>query len=173
MELDWNRCVICQQDKPELLKCPMQGPASSCEKMDVYSSYVEEFRDLNALPTSICFGDNVSAADFVTHLASWHKSCHMKYNNSKLAKARKWKAMDDPDQRPPSKRQAVKVDSCVFCVKGREEGELHQVSTFDANSNIQTMITVLQDTELLSRIDGGDLIAKETILINKKFSAIP
>ena len=167
MELDWNQCVICQQDKPEPLKCPMQGPTNSCVKIDVYSSFLanlKEFRDLDALPTSICFGDNVSAADLLTHRASWHKSCHLKYNNSKLTKARKRKAkhMDNPEQRPPSKRQAIEVDCCVFCMEGHEEGDLHQVSTFDADSNIRTMITVLQETELLGRIDGGDLIAKET-----------
>ena len=47
-------------------------------------------------------------------------------------------------------------------MKGQEEGDLHQVSMFDANDNIQTMVTVLQDTELLARIDGENLIAKET-----------
>ena len=169
MELDWNKCVICQQDKPEPLKCPMHGPASSCEKLNIYSAFlanVEEFRDLNALPTRICFAENVSAANLVTHCASWHKSCHLKYNNSKLTKARKRKAksMDDLEQssRRPSKRQTVNFDSCVFCVKGHEEGDLHQVSTFDADSNIRSMVTELQDTELLARIDGGDLIAQET-----------
>ncbi len=167
MELDWNQCVICQQDKPEPLKCPMQGHTNSCVKIDVYSSFLanlKEFRDLDALPTSICFGDNVSAADLLAHRASWHKSCHLKYNNSKLTKARKRKAkhMDNPEQRPPNKRQAIEVDCCVFCMEGHEEGDLHQVSTFDADSNIRTMITVLQETELLGCIDGGDLIAKET-----------
>ena len=55
----------------------------------------------------------------------------------------------------------MNFDSCVFCVKGHEEGDLHQVSTFDADSNIRSMVTELQDTELLARIDGGDLIAQE------------
>ena len=95
MELDWNLCVIFQQDKPESLKCPMNDPASSGEEVDVYSSFLAnlvEFRDLNALPTSIGFGDSTSAADFVANRASWHKSCHLKYNHSKLIKARKRKA---------------------------------------------------------------------------------
>ena len=48
-----------------------------------------------------------------------------------------------------------------MCERGIEEGELHQVLTFDTDTNIRTMITELQDTELLARIDGGDLIAKE------------
>ena len=54
------------------------------------------------------------------------------------------------------------ANDCVFCMKGQEERDLHQVLMFDANDNIQTMVTVLQDTELLARIDGGNLIAKET-----------
>ena len=48
-----------------------------------------------------------------------------------------------------------------MCERGIEEGELHQVLTFDTDTNIRTMITELQDTELLARIDGGNLIAKE------------
>ena len=66
MEFDWTRCVICQQDKAEPLKCPMHGPASSCEKKNVYSTFlvnVREFRGLNALPTTIYFNESVSATD--------------------------------------------------------------------------------------------------------------
>ncbi len=33
--------------------------------------------------------------------------------------------------------------------------------TFDADANIREMIVALQDTQLLAKIDGGDLIAKE------------
>ena len=36
------------------------------------------------------------------------------------------------------------------------------MSTFDADENIRSMITELQDTELLARIEGaGDLIARD------------
>ena len=50
----------------------------------------------------------------------------------------------------------------MFCEKGQEEGDLHLVSTFDADDNIRSMITELQDTELLARIEGGgDLIARD------------
>ena len=63
--------------------------------------------------------------------------------------------------RKPSKRKAVNVSNCMFCDKGQEEGDLHLVSTFDADSSIRIMITELQDTDLLARIVGGDLIAIE------------
>ena len=71
--------------------------------------------------------------------------------------------MDEHEyERRTNKRQAIDMDVCLFCQKGNEEDDLHQVLTFDADTNIRTMITELQDTILLSRIDGGDLIAKET-----------
>ena len=28
MEVDWARCVICQKDTTELLKCPLQTPGT-------------------------------------------------------------------------------------------------------------------------------------------------
>ena len=31
---------------------------------------------------------------------------------------------------PPQKRQALDVEKCLFCEKGKEEGDLHEVSTF-------------------------------------------
>ncbi|KAG5879932.1 hypothetical protein JTB14_008397 [Gonioctena quinquepunctata] len=55
----------------------------------------------------------------------------------------------------PSKRVALDVDCCLFCEKGKDEGPLHQVSTFHTD-----MITELNDTQLMTRIIG-DLIAKE------------
>ena len=94
--------------------------------------------------------------------ASWHKSCHLKYSNSKLTRAKKRRANDcDESERIPIKRQAMNIKNCMFCEKGNDEGDLHQVVTFDADFNIREMIKALQDTHLLARIDGGDLIAKE------------
>jgi len=43
------------------------------------------------------------------------------------------------------KRQAITNENCIFCEKGcGEEGCLHQVLTFDANFNLQIMVTELQ-----------------------------
>ena len=162
MELDWNRCIICQQDTSEPLKYPMQSPGDKV--VDVYESFlsnVREFQDISALSTNIFSKNDQSAADFATHHASWHKSCHLKYNNSKLAKAKKRTINNANNLEERHARLCMEIYSCLFCEKGHEEGELHQVSTCDADSNIRTMITELQDTQLLARIDGGDLIAKE------------
>ena len=51
---------------------------------------------------------------------------------------------------------------CDFlCEKGAREddGDLHQVCTFETDANIITIITELNDSRLLVRIVGGDLIA--------------
>jgi hypothetical protein len=163
MELDWSKCIICQQDIPEPLKCPLNSHKTGGEVF--YSSFlanVKEFRSLDELPTSIYFKSDLTVNDFERHRASWHKSYHLKYSTSKLTRAKKRKANDyDGSERVPSKRQAMNIQNCIFCEKGSEEGDLHQVVTFDANFNIREMITALQDTQLLARIDGGDLIAKE------------
>ena len=93
MELNWSQCIICQEDISEPLKCPLESHDQS-GKIDSYTSFlanVEQFREMGALPTSICFGSDITAADFETHSASWqwHKSCCLKSNNSKLARAKK------------------------------------------------------------------------------------
>ena len=44
---------------------------------------------------------------------------------------------------------------------GEEAGVLHQVSMYDADTNLRMMITELNDAQLLTRIVGGDLIAME------------
>ena len=52
---------------------------------------------------------------------------------------------------------------CVFCVRSKgareDDGDLRQVSTFETDTNIRTIITELNDSRLLVRIVGGDLIA--------------
>ena len=169
MDLDWNLCIICQEDTNEPLKCPLHNPIASGDQTGPYESFlanVVQFRTINALPTPVFFEANVSAASFAMHNASWHKSCYLKYNNSKLAKAKKRSACisEYDSERRHSKRQAITIDiyNCMFCEKGCEEGSLHQVLTFDANTSIRAMVTELQDTCLLAKIiDVGDLIARE------------
>ena len=73
---------------------------------------VGPFRDIDALPAVVYYGNDESADSFATHCAywAWHKSCHLKFNNSKLAKAKKTKQReqntDEPDEKTLSKRHA-------------------------------------------------------------------
>ncbi len=164
MEIDWKKCIICQEDTREPLKCPLLGPGTCDSKIEAYRSFlsnIEQFKAMNSLPTAIIFGEQESAESFSANHASWHKSCRLKYNNCKLERVKKRGSCSDISEPRTSKRRAVSVDLCLFCEKGSSAEDLHQVSTFDADYNIRTMINELQDCHLQARIDGGDLIAKE------------
>ena len=148
------------------LKCPLHNPIVSDDQTGPYESFlanVGQFQALNALPTPILFEAGETAATFAKHNASWHKSCYLKYNNSKLAKAKKRHAyVSEQPERKCCKRQANTIDTCMLCDKGCEESSLHQVQTFDADTSIHAIVTELQDTHLLAKVsDIGDLIAKE------------
>lgn len=71
--------------------------------------------------------------------------------------------LDDPgsatDEKRRKDRQILPKSSCIFCCK--EDGHLHEFRTLDADANIRRMATDLQDTALLAKISGGDLIAIE------------
>ena len=67
--------------------------------------------------------------------------------------------MSEQPERKRCKRQANTIDTCMLCDKGCEEGSLHQVQTFDADTSIRAIVTELQGTHKVS--DIGDLIAKE------------
>jgi len=155
--------MICQEDKPESLKYPLASLGADSEVF--YSSFlenVEEFRRIDALPTNMYFGDEITIDDLKSHNASWHKSCHLKYSTSKLRRAthKKKSTVEDPGQ-TSGKRQAMDATNCMFCEKGFDEGDLHQALTLDANVHIREMLTELQDTQLLAKIGTDDLIAQE------------
>jgi len=43
------------------------------------------FRELNRLPVSLGYlRENITAEDLVENKASWHKSCHKKFDQDKL-----------------------------------------------------------------------------------------
>uniref|UniRef100_UPI00358EDFCA uncharacterized protein n=1 Tax=Myxine glutinosa TaxID=7769 RepID=UPI00358EDFCA len=165
MDFNWSRCIICQKDKDEPLKCPMKSLNKGIDGAGAYKSFlliVEAFRAIDALPTELYFGEE-TADSFASHAASWHKSCHLKFSNSKIERARKRKMKDSSDavSKKPIKRRSFDVEKCIFCEKGKEEDALHEVSTLEADNNIREMITELNDTKLMTRIVGGDLIALE------------
>ena len=54
--------------------------------------------------------------------------------------------------------QLVDKIACLFCQQGRH---LHKYTTFEADESVQQMATELRETELMARMEGGDLIALE------------
>ena len=161
MEIDWSLCIICQQKNSETLKCPLDSPAQKRNKSEAYEAFlknVEEFCAIDALPLIVTFGNDQSSENFAFHRAS----CLAKFNNCKLERAKSKRKTDvaESETTPRRKRQKLYINLCFLCEKGIEVGELHKVSTLNANTNIKRMITELNDPNLLVKIVGTDLIAK-------------
>ena len=162
--MDWTQCVVCQQATHEPLRCPLKAGRPG-HKSEAYSSFlknVSEFRELNQLPVPLGFGEDINVDQFMRNQAKWHKSCHLKFCADKLQRARKRKRNDasdsiTPDMKRLRHRQPLDKSSCIFC--NEQNGHLHEFRTLDADENVRRMATDLQDTALLSTIEGGDLVA--------------
>ena len=162
--MDWTQCVVCQQATHEPLRCPLKAGRPE-DRSEAYSSFlknVSEFRELNQLPVSLSFGEDIDVDQFMRNKAKWHKSCHLKFCADKLQRARKRKRNDASDSITPDvkrlrHRQPLDKSSCIFC--NEKNGHLHEFRTLDADENVRRMATDLQDTALLSTIEGGDLVA--------------
>ena len=93
--MDWTMCVICQKSTSEPLSCP-QDSVNRRDPLNVYKDFLEnvaEFEKLSALPTqcgilSSGMSDNTIESCTVNK-ASWHRSCHQRFNNSKLQREKK------------------------------------------------------------------------------------
>ena len=165
--MDWSACLICQQKTSEDLKCPLDGPGTG-DKTAPYKNFLTNvcaFRKIDRLPQKLGFNEGVTVEYFVAHRAKWHKSCHRKFAKEKLHRV-EWKrklTLDDPDtatdENCQKDHQILPKSSSIFC--GKEDDHLHEFRTLNADANIRWIATDLQDTTLLAKISGGDLIAIE------------
>ncbi len=57
------------------------------------------------------------------------------------------------------RRQSTDRMTCLFC--HQDNGHLHEFRTLGVDESIRHMASELQETELMARMEGGDLIALE------------
>ena len=169
--MDWANCIVCGKSEGEL-KCP--ADRSSGDAHDTYQNFldnIEGFRVLDKMPAELAIdlGTGVSVDDLLKNRAKWHKNCNLKFASSKLQRAQQ-RCKDNETTASDSGRKSRRLSSaasvadcrmecCIFCTK--PEGSLHNCSTFSLDKSLREMATELQDTELLSRLAGGDLVAIE------------
>ena len=172
MAFSWNRCIICQKTTKEELRCPLRASGDGADPKLVYGSFIQnvsEFIALNTLPVPLSLALDIDADNLFEKEASWHKSCHLLFSTSKLNKtkerlSRKPKeeqSVPDDDEAPACKTRRLSSyskDDCILCGQG---GHLHEVSTFATDEKLRRMITELQDSTLLPRICGVDLVAAD------------
>ena len=156
-----KRCVICQRKTSEALKCPLENQVKKGnKKKDAYKNFpnhVKQFQDTASFPVIVKFGCDETAENREFHRASRHKSCYAKFSSCKLeiAKLKIKRSSDSTETCSRGKRKWLNSEVCFFC---ENDEELLQVSTFETDASIRTIITELNDSRLRVRIVEGDVI---------------
>ena len=175
--LDWNKCIFCQEDSAENVRCP----ADSVDKLNDsgYTSIVASltaFCDLGCLPPNIDMtemddGDGLEKT-FTQRKAKFHKTCRLKFNQPELKRAAKRKmcvkdevtdiGAQETFTWQKASRASNPVNKCFFCEQPASDALLlHKVSTFGLDSRVRQFAINLQDQHLLAKLSEGDLIATE------------
>lgn len=163
---NWELCCICQDSKNEALKCPLASNEQDHYEQS-YGTFLAnlcEFRNLDALPLEVKFTERQTVFNLVENRAKWHKSCHLKFSQSKLDRAKKKRKNETvegevPNVRSQPKRQSIDSYNCLFCQKRDNSDNLHRFSADNSDKNIRIMATELEDFDLLARMSGSDLMA--------------
>ena len=122
---------------------------------------IEQFKEFDALPVNLKIGPEVSFELLAKSRASWHKSCHLKFSNSKLERARNKRKSDDNQDETLTRVRGQFLSSKAVCLFCGETGDLHEVMTLEVDEKVRKMATDLQDSALLKHLAGGDMIAIE------------
>ena len=183
--INWNQCILCQEDKYEALRCPANSKnqddpgyktlAEDLLKFDAHGFTFHPF-DLSELND----GSGVESTLFL-HQAKWHKSCRLRCNKNEFQRKLKRQASAGELSECPvnvgshsyQRRQIGQIAEvvCFFCDQPAGREVLHEATTFDIDSHVRQCATDLQDTRLLAKLAGGDMIAIEakyhrTCLVN-------
>ncbi len=176
IKTNWNRCVLCQEETSEALQCPAKSKrydVGAGQGYSTLSTSILRFSELNQLPMPIDLTrldeGNGMEATFKEHMAKWHKSCHTKFNITKLRRAEKKNPApedSDSDYSVPRKKicisrsnESVTRDSCFFC-EGTSE-PLRVAATFKLDNCVRQSALDLQDGKLLAKLSAGDMMAQE------------
>lgn len=173
--IDWDLCVICQQNTSESLISPLQSKRKSVGKG--YHSLAEnlmKFKELGNLPKTlqsqldtIDEGQGIETA-LVTNKAKWHKTCVLRYNNQMLQRAIK-RERDPIDDDEGQQRKSIRLQSshnqteakCFFCGKEAGNEGLHEVTTTQVEKRVRECTELTGDTLLLAKLGSSDMIALE------------
>ena len=177
--LTWNLCVLCQEDTPESLKCPANSKNVS-NIADVYTNtagLLKRFIDAGKIPSNfhrrlISFMSTAPDAGktFLEKKVSWHSYCKSLITESKLKSSSKRKSEETPEpapvQRKTTRSQIPKFDPNTCFVPGcsietSEDEQLHEVMSKELDERFRNYASIMNDSELLTKLVAGDLIALE------------
>jgi len=169
---DWTKCVICQEDNPsDTLQCSaMKGDGTGYTTL---ADNLISFSELGSLPFNISRLDEGTGveATLKTRSASVHKLCRLNYSKSRLDRERKRKSAPQENETKAKKTRFTRLshppgvkfkeEKCFFCEEKGKPNSLHKVSTFPLDKRVRKCALQLQDSALLAKLSGGDLVAQE------------
>ena len=178
---NWKLCALCQIDTKAPLECSARSMRSACGSG--YTSLAEhlmQFKLLGHMPVDIDInrldnGDGIEAT-LMRHQACWHKTCWLKFNQTKLDRLSK-KVTQEENSLPMQTRSShSKVDLkdavCLFCDKPAGFEGLHNASTCDIDRKVRQYALELNDTALLAKLAPADMIALEAKYYTRCLAAL-
>jgi len=103
-------------------------------------------------------------ATMTRHRASLHKTCCLKFNQTKLDRLGK-KFLRETDSlgmqtRSSHSKVDLKEATCLFCDNSAYSQGLHNASTYDINRKVCQCALEFNDTALLAKLSPGDKVAQ-------------
>ncbi|KAK3912859.1 Chromosome-associated kinesin KIF4 [Frankliniella fusca] len=187
VEIDWDKCVICQKFSSEKLDQPALNPILS-RRTAAFATFASKLKSLAEfnyiLPSQLRVTKLDNGTGFESTLSSnearWHKTCMSLYRDiprfQALLKRLKEEQEQVADAEEPSAapkfdaRQTrsagigplqLKSNVCFLCKSVDLLENLHQCSTKEVHENISESARKVGDTELLAVLATADVIALE------------
>ena len=134
MEINWDRCFICQIDNDEKLRSSDEGYKNLAERLP-------EFKNAG-LADSLDFTQIDDSSGIFNTLqkknAVYHKNCYSMYNLQHLRRLQKKKVVKDNDD-DLQRRKRCKIDLgeavCIFCGENDSRENLCAAGEYHNNSN--------------------------------------
>lgn len=132
------------------------------------AGHLANFDELGHMPMDIDTarlddGDGIEAT-LMRHSARWHKACRLKVNQTKLELSMKPNVKTSPSAITTRSRHD-KVDlteaACFLCNEPAGSATLHVACTQDIDVKVRKCAMELEDTDLLTKLAPGDMVALE------------
>ena len=156
MDVNWNLCCLCQQDKTEKLQTPKDEGFTSLEKD------LEGFKTINVVPSGMKVvweqldeGGGI-AETLRAHGAKYHKVCRTYCSNSRLKRLLDKEQNNNNPTSPKKLRSATPTATtgsqrCIIC-DGEDQKNLHKVVTDNVDTNLKNWAKINNNFQLLGKL---------------------
>jgi len=186
-QFDWSMCIFCQLATNAKLLCPAGIQREKYDPLVTYTNIVSNitrFLQLDCLPCPISITEDLSNASILLqNCAKYHKLCINKFSDLKLERVERKLNKNAHQSEEPSSSTALLqtssskqrinrginiprssntiIEKCFFCNK--DSGQLRKVATFQVDRKVRQCAIALHDSELLSKLSCGDMIAQDAL----------